>query len=181
MAESITIARPYAKALFETALHLHMLEKITPVLQTLAIAAEEDSLQRFIKNPKTSARDHVALLLSLVSVEPTSLQDLLQRFLTVLALNKRIVLLPSIQQVFTALLSEKEKTLEVKVRSFTALTESQEQKLAQALAMRFQKSVTLRVVIDKTLQGGAVIEAGDLVINGSISHQLQKLKTLLTA
>jgi F-type H+-transporting ATPase subunit delta len=94
---------------------------------------------------------------------------------------ERLILLADVYIQYQALRAEQEKTLEVKVSSYDSLTAEQQQKLSQSLSQRLQREITLNVTIDKSLLGGAIIQAGDLVIDGSVRGKLNKLRTSLAA
>ena len=63
----------------------------------------------------------------------------------------------------------------------TALSADQESRYAAALQKKLGRAVRLRTKVDQTLLGGAVLKAGDLVIDGSIKGRLDRLATELTA
>jgi F-type H+-transporting ATPase subunit delta len=59
------------------------------------------------------------------------------------------------------------------------MSDAQRAKLADSLKARLQRDVRITTAIDPALLGGAVIRAGDLVIDGSIMGRLQRLGTVL--
>ena len=106
---------------------------------------------------------------------------LVNHLVGLLADNKRLQALPDIYLQYEALRAEQEKTLTAKVSSFAVLTSAQQQHLISSLSQRLQRQVTLDVSIDTSLLGGAVIRAGDLVIDGSVRGKLNKLSSNLAA
>jgi len=56
----------------------------------------------------------------------------------------------------------------------------QQEKLAEALSSRLKRKVRMQNSVDAALLGGAVVRAGDLVIDGSLKGRLQRLATDLT-
>ena len=87
--------------------------------------------------------------------------------------------MPDIKAIFEVLRAEQEKTLKVKVISFAELTKEQQAQLTSSLSQRLERQVTLEVNLDKSLLGGAVVHAGDLIIDGSVRGKLNKLRTEL--
>ena len=77
--------------------------------------------------------------------------------------------------------AEHEKTLNVDVISYSALSKHQEAELIQRLKKRLKRDITLNISIDHHLLGCAIIQAGDLVIDGSVRGELNKLKATLVA
>ena len=92
-----------------------------------------------------------------------------------LAENSRLPALPAIAVLFDALKQEAEGKIEVRVRSAQALSDEQQQQIAESMAKRLGKDVSISAEVDETLIAGAVITAGDLVIDGSASGRVQKL------
>lgn len=178
MAETITIARPYAKAVFEFALAENRLKEWSVLLHKLASAVLDPDAVAFINNPATTEHQHCELLTTAV---PVAAESAFGNFLSTLSQNNRLLLLPDILALFERKRAEQEKTLDVDVISFSELSESQKQRMAASLGKRLQRDVTLHVTIDKALMGGAIINAGDLVINGSVRDKLYKLATSLAA
>ena len=100
-------------------------------------------------------------------------------FLRMLSDNGRLGVLPEIAAAYEALRAEAEGRIEVEVRSAQPLGDATRAALQSALERRLSRAVTLANVIDPSLIGGAVIRAGDLVIDGSVHGRLQDLAAAL--
>ncbi len=182
MADNVTIARPYAKAVFNHAVANNELSAWSAVLQTLAQSVANSRVQSFICNPASEMEQQSQLLLFVVAQSQQEKQlSSLDNFVHLLAANKRLLLLPDICVEFEKLRAEQEKTVTVTVKSFAPLTQNQELQLVKSLSQRLQRHVMLDTSIDASLLGGAVIRAGDLVIDGSLRGKLIKLGTDLAA
>lgn len=181
MSDSRTIARPYAKAIFEFALARGQLVEWSEYLHSLALLVEDPELAQFINNPASSVSQHCELLASIATLRGNKADDDVKNLISTLAQNKRILVLPEIRTLYEAMRSEQEKTITVNVFSYSPLSTSKQQQLAESLSARLQRHVTLDVIIDSTLMGGIVIQAGDLVIDGSVRGKLNKLRTGLAA
>ena len=103
----------------------------------------------------------------------------IHQFVTLLAENKRLLLIPGIFSEYERLRAEQEKTMTVTVSSFSAMSNAQQERMVESLTRRLQRKVSLEINIDKSLLGGALIQAGDLVIDGSVRGQLLKLASSL--
>jgi F-type H+-transporting ATPase subunit delta len=110
-----------------------------------------------------------------------SLDAGMRNFIGVLAENHRLLLLPEIVQQYEALRAVVENSIDVDVVSAVTLDAGQAEKLSAALSQRFKRQVRLRTSVDASLLGGAVIRAGDLVIDGSLKGRLERLGTELEA
>lgn len=180
MAESITVARPYAKAIFEVAVEKKTLKRWANLLEILTQAIQTPSVIAFISNPAVTSEQKVDLLSSLVEKQlPSEEKKEVQNLLMVLASNKRLMLLSDIHVLYEFYRAEHEKTLAVDVISFSELSNTQLEKLSQSLSKRLSRQVSLNTSVDPSIMGGAIICAGDLVIDGSVRGQLDKLSHAL--
>ena len=180
MSDSTTIARPYAKAIFEHAMAEKKLAEWSKHLFTLAQTVLEPQGSDFITNPAAKVEQQIELLQSVCSSGQTEDKSL-NNLITLLATNKRLMLLPEIKGLYEAHRAEQEKTLDVDVVSFADITPAQQEQMIESLSKRIQRKVSLKISIDPSLLGGAVIRAGDLVIDGSVRGKLNKLSTGLAA
>jgi F-type H+-transporting ATPase subunit delta len=180
MSDHATIARPYAKAIFEHALAKNELLAWSGILKRLAQVVIDPSAERFISNPSVTTDVQCQFLLSTLA-EFSSDVSALDAFVQLLSANKRLLVVPEICVQFEALRALQEKTLTVSVVSVAPLTDKHQQHLVSALSKRLNRQVSLEMSRDASLIGGAIIRAGDLVIDGSVRTKLTKLGTDLAA
>lgn len=182
MSNTNTIARPYAKAIFQYALDTKQLSAWSNLLHYLASIMLESETSRFINNPSTTPEMHSQLFLDLIEasnhVQP---RKAIENLIHLLAENKRLPALADIYAQFEAMRAEEEKTIVVDVSSFSVLNNTQRDRLIASLSQRMQRRVNLKETLDKSLLGGAVIRAGDFVIDGSVRGKLNKLASVLVA
>lgn len=176
MAERATIARPYAKAAFQYAQDAKAFADWSQGLKAAADIVADPRVAALTKSPQTSQDDLVSIILD---VAGDKLKPGMQNFVRVLAENHRLLLLPEIASHYEALRSDVENTIDVEVVSAVALNDAQADKLSQALSTRLKRKVRMRNSVDASLLGGAVVRAGDLVIDGSLKGRLQRLATEL--
>ena len=98
-----------------------------------------------------------------------------QNFIRLLAKNKRLEVLPAITEQYEMLRAQFENELDVAVTSAAAMNTEQQAKLSSSLKTRFKRDVRMTTTVDASLLGGAVIRAGDLVIDGSIKGRLERM------
>jgi F-type H+-transporting ATPase subunit delta len=94
--------------------------------------------------------------------------------------NGRLSLLLEISQQFAELKAAQEATVEVEVTSALDVSDTEAEQLANVMAKRLHRTVSITTKTDPSLLGGAVIRAGDLVIDGSVRGRLNKLAGALT-
>jgi F-type H+-transporting ATPase subunit delta len=178
VAERATIARPYAKAAFEFARDANAFAAWSQGLKTATEIVADSRVAALAKSPSSTTED---LARFVTDVAGTNLDVSMQNFVRVLAENRRLLLLPEISTHYEEMRSAVENTVDVEVVSAVALDGAQKDKLGSALSKRLKRQVRMRNSVDPTLLGGAVVRAGDLVIDGSLKGRLERLATDLTA
>jgi len=176
MAERATIARPYAKAAFDYARGAGAFAAWSQGLKTAAGIVADPRVAGLIKNPQLTAADMAGLV---ADVAGDALDQAMRNFVQVLAENHRLLLLPEIAAHYEAERARVENTVDVEIVSAVPLSAAQRDTLSAALAKRLGRSVRMSQSIDPALLGGAVIRAGDMVIDGSLKGRLQRLGTAL--
>jgi F-type H+-transporting ATPase subunit delta len=172
MAEAITIARPYAHAAFGIANDKGELKAWSELLAILAHCVAQPEVQSVISNPAVSDEQVISLL---ANVSGKLMTDDAPNFLAVLAQNNRLSLLADIAVIYEELREEAEQMMTADVTSALKLTAKQEKDISAALKTRLGRDITLNTSVDKTLLGGAIIRAGDLIIDGSALGKLNRL------
>jgi F-type H+-transporting ATPase subunit delta len=186
MAESNTIARPYAEAVFELSREAGTLEAWSGALGLASDLMADGQVAEFLANPSLSDGERLEFVTGLLSsAGPAGLLDGGDRhgtnFLKLLIENDRIDVLPEIGAHFETLKAETENVVDVTVTSAAPLDASQKQAIANALRDRLGREIRLETALDEDLIGGAVIRAGDVVIDGSLRARLEGLASALTA
>lgn len=176
MPETRTLARPYAKAIFESAVEKKELKAGSKALMKLAMIASNKEMQPILINPLISKKELATLF---IDIADDSLIETSKQLVMLLAERKRLCLLPAISLLFQELLAEHERTIEVKVVSAYPIDQNRMQRLQYALQNNLKREVTIRCVIDRALLGGAIIYAGDQVIDGSLRSKLKRLSERL--
>jgi F-type H+-transporting ATPase subunit delta len=178
MADKTTIARPYARAAFAAAQAHGYLAAWSDALHTAATVAEDSSFAALLGNPRVSAKQLADFVIGVGGGKQGKEWD---ELVLTLAQNGRLVLLPEIATLFDALKDEQQGVVDVTVTAATQLDDKQQQTLTAALTRRLKREVRLHTAVDATLIGGAVIRAGDLVIDGSLRTRLERMAFELSA
>jgi len=172
MAELTTLARPYAKAAFEVARSAKDLDSWSSSLALAAALTQQPSVAKLLESPTLTAEQKAAVLTDLCDDE---INEKVQSFVSVLAENNRLGLLPAIQRLFENLKAQQEKFSDVKVISAFELDDSVEKALTEKLKTVLESDITLNTTVDNSLLGGVIVRAGDTVIDGSVKGRLNKL------
>lgn len=174
MSQSATLARPYARAAFETARDGGRLAQWSRLFGFSSQLAAAPAMIAALIDPRLDAATAAVLLVPEGEIDPS-----FRQFVTVLAENGRVTELPEVARLFEALRAAEEKKVRVRITSAQALSEEDRNKLTSALKIRFNADVDVTEAVDESLIGGAVIDVGDVVIDGSVRGRLQRLQTEL--
>jgi F-type H+-transporting ATPase subunit delta len=176
MAELTTLARPYAKAAFEIAQPQKQLTEWSGMLSILAVVATDERVKTLLSQPSVKVE---AKADAFIAVCGEYLSEAGKNFVRLLAENKRLSLLPEISVLFEELKAQQESTVQVLVESAYELSDAQKDSLIKSLQTKLGRSVNMQITIDKTLLGGVVIRAEDLVIDASVRGRIAKLAEAL--
>ena len=172
MSSLTTLARPYARAAFELAQSAQALADWDRMLGLAVEMVSDDAIAALIDNPDVGK---VRVLEILNEAAGDAFDERFRGFTRVLSDNGRMPLLPQVAELFRELREEAENRLRVKVVSAVPLDGEQSGRLKETLARRFECEIELENEIDATVIGGAVIYAGDKVIDGSLLGRLDRL------
>jgi len=174
MSQALPLARPYARAAFALARDGGAYAPWSRALAFAARVAADPQVVDLLGSPKLTHADAVSLL----AIDGAGEQ--VRSFLALLADNRRLALLPEIAGLFEELRTEAERVVKAHVTSATALGEGDLEGIKAALRKRFGREVEIETSVDASLIGGAVIDAGDVVIDGSLKGKLGRLQSALT-
>jgi len=176
MDELITVARPYAQAAFEFASAENALKDWSEMLSLLAAIADDAAMHELVNSPHLTETQLADLF---IQVAGENLNDNCANFVRVLASNGRLLLLPEIAALFEVDRRAAEGTVQAQLVTAFPASESQQAEVIASLRKRLGREVELSCSTDAELLGGAIIRAGDLVIDGSVRGKLQRLGTAL--
>ena len=177
MSELTTTARPYARAVFEMASESKDLAGWSELLAFMGAMAANEDVQTLLASPKMTKQSGADAFIALCDKK---LNDKAESLVRMLAENDRLSLLPEMRAIYESLKNEVEGLLEAHVVAAKKLTKAEESSIAAALKKRFGRDVKLKVSVDESLLGGAIIRAGDLVMDGSLKGRLNKMTTVMT-
>lgn len=177
MAEKATIARPYARAAFDFARPRDALAAWSAALAAAAQVVTDPRVAPLLTSPQVRPQQ----LVGLVAEAAGAPQGPVRNFLDLLAENGRLGFLPEIAAQYEVLRTEAEKVADVEVISAMELDGAQQERLAKALRSRLGREIRMHTRTDASLIGGAIVRAGDLVIDGSLKGRLERLASEMNA
>jgi F-type H+-transporting ATPase subunit delta len=177
MAEILTIARPYAQAAFQFADSHQALKEWSAMLEFLAVVAADPEMTSLIENPRMTEAQLSELF---ISIGADRLDDNCHNFIRLLAENRRLTVLPEISALFEIQRRDSERTIRAELITAFPASEAQQAAINDALKLRLGREIELVCTTDASLIGGAIIRAGDLVIDGSVRGKLERLGNSLS-
>jgi F-type H+-transporting ATPase subunit delta len=173
MSQAMTLARPYARAAFSVAREAGALSAWSSALAFAAHVAANSEVAALLGNPKLTHADVITLL------APEGADEALTTMLGLLFENGRLSLLPEITGLFDELRRESERVIKATVTSAAVLVDTELDTIKTGLRRRFGCDVEVETAIDESLIGGAIIDVGDVVIDGSLKGKLSRLQAAL--
>lgn len=182
MSDLTTIARPYAKAVFEFALdevkkaqNEQALDEWDGMLAFLAALVQNEKVQTFL----VSANSAEKLADGIIQLCGEQLDQYGQNLVRLMAQNERLIAMPQVYEEYKHYVENYRAVADVAVVSAYALTKAQQQKIAKAMEKRLARKIELNCSVDKSLVGGVIIRTNDFVIDGSTRGQLHRLASTL--
>jgi F-type H+-transporting ATPase subunit delta len=176
MAESQTLARPYAEAVYGLAREQGSVAVWGGQLSTLVSITTESQISDLINNP-SAPTGVVAGVVNTIGA--SLLTDEAKHLVETMAANRRLATLSEVQVQFNALASEDEGRVQAQVTSAIKMSAAQQKAIKTALDAKWSANVEIVFHIEPSLIGGAIIKARDWVIDGSVASQLKKLSATL--
>ena len=178
MSEQVTAARPYAKAIFELAKKGSNYDVWSDRLKFLSGVVADKNVAAALVQPDSTSADRAGMI---EKIAADKLDAESTNMVRLLAENGRLVSMPSISNLYEEYRAKDEGTLEAHVTSAIELDDNYRNKLSDALAKKFDKKINIVNTVDESLIAGAIITAGDVVIDGSVKGKLAQLGNNLGA
>lgn len=176
MIEPTTLARPYARAAFQFAVDNSVVDSWHQALLAVAAVVAEPSVAKVLDDPATTAPQRAATVVTVLGDDiPAGVAE----FVSVMAENHRLGLSGEVARLFAELRSALDAAANVTLTSAFDVADATVEQLAASLTAKLGKTVDMTVETDASLIGGAIIRAGDMVIDGSVRGRLHKLATAL--
>ncbi len=166
------IARPYAKAAFDLAQDRDDLAGWTDQLALLAAVVDDAQMADVISSPAVSNDQLTELVLDVCG---DKLTEQGQNLVKLMVRNERLQAASEISSQYQTLRDEAEQVIEAQLVTAFEVDETQKEAISAALSKRLGKTIKLVAEVDESLIGGAVVRAGDWVVDGSVKAQLSEL------
>jgi len=171
-------ARKYSRALLESGSPEHHGERAEALNALARLWTSQAALRGTILNPSVKEDQKLAVARDLADKLLPS-DPHFSNFLCLLIKNKRMQMLDLLAEQFKKELDALKRRLQIKITSASEVTPGEQQELEAQLKQGFGGLANLTWVTDSTLLGGAVLQSGDRVFDGSITGALKRMETRL--
>lgn len=141
------------------------------------LLAESEPLQRVLQNPSIAGDRKLAVLDAIAA--RMALAREVRNFVAVLTDHRRLPLLPDISRQIEQELNERLGIADAEVRSARELGDAEKRLLEAEVSRLTGKSVRARYQRDASLLGGAVVQIGSTIYDGSVEGQLERIREQL--
>jgi F-type H+-transporting ATPase subunit delta len=176
MAEPVTIARPYAEAVFSLAKERGELQKWSAMLGLIAGIYHDEQVQKAIANPNATNNDIENLMLAVCGER---IDGAARNFIQTLVHNRRLPVVAEVRELYEQLRAEDEGMAEAKISSAFPLENAQLEQLVALLSSHYRKKINPSVSVDSDLIGGIKVQVGDKVWDASVRGRLQDMAAAL--
>jgi F-type H+-transporting ATPase subunit delta len=177
MADFTTVARPYARAVYQQATETSSVDSWGDALSLMASVASDAAMTEILDNPQLGKEQKGELLLKVIADKLNQQQT---NLIKLMAENGRLKALPEVVDQFEVFRAEAEGKIDAEVVSAFPLSDEQEQAIIATLKTKLGREITLTTSTDESLIGGVVIKAGDTIIDGSMKSRLELLALSLS-
>lgn len=179
MSESMTIARPYAKAIFNLAKNTNTLEEWDNFLSYLSVITNEISIINFIKNKTiyhTEKSKNVLNLLESCNAIDEKIKENSKNFIDLLAFNNRLFCIKEVTLLYKEYMNLELNRIEAVVKTACAVNNLQKDQIINSLSKKFNKNILASFELDEEIIGGFIVKIGDFVLDGSVIGNLRSLR-----
>lgn len=176
MSAYITLARPYAKAIFNQAKSANKVQQWSQWLEYLEVLITDSEMDAFIRSPKSSKGQVTDLL---VDIAGDNIDDEARNLIKLLTMNKRLAIVTDIRALYEQYRADDEGSVNVQVTVAYPLEDNERNTIISALQATLDKKIQIDTTVDPSIIGGIVVRAGDHTIDGSVLGNLKRLEKIL--
>lgn len=176
------IADRYATALLDVAMGRGYAADARAVLDEFCVVIRESAeLRQFLATPAVSHDDKVAVMRTLMDRMGVTSQarPMMENFLGVVADHRRGGILPEIAESYTQKMNERLGIAVAQVNSAAELNASERAELERAFAGVTKKTIQANYSVEPELVGGAVVQIGSVIYDGSVKEHLKRMQEKL--
>ncbi|MDR2839262.1 MAG: F0F1 ATP synthase subunit delta [Azonexus sp.] len=176
MAESVTIARPYAEALFQAAKESGKQAEWSGQIAALGQVAGNEEVRAAISNPNVAAGQRVDFFKAVCG---KTVSAGLSNFIQILSDNGRLGVLPEIAELYENYKRAEEGTRQAEIFSAFPIDDKQVKMLVPQLETAFKSKLEAKVVVAPELIGGIKVIVGDQMLDASVRGKLDAMAVAL--
>jgi len=175
MSHQSRVAKRYSKAFVGAVQEAGNLEKEVAGLRGFCeLKRESKVLNRYLLNVTVNAKSKIAVIEDICKEIGAS--DMLRRFLVLLAAKGRLDCLDEIEVAVQDKVNEIMNIRELAITTSAPISEKSREVITQALSEQLSAQIRLEENVDPDLWGGAVVQVGSTIYDGSLKGKIQRLR-----
>ena len=174
-----TYARAFADVVMTARNQLDPARALQELHSVDALLKESDQLRRVLENPSIPGDRKRAVLDAITARLGTTRQ--VRNFVAVLTDNRRLPLFSEILKQVEQELNDRQGFAEAQVSTARPLGDPEKRMLEAEITRLTGKKVRARYEQDASLLGGAVVQVGSTIYDGSVKGQLEKIREQLVS
>jgi ATP synthase, F1 delta subunit len=149
-------------------------------LENAAEVVKDSAMLNLVKSPGIDKQTLAKTIFS-ISNEASGAPESEDRmnFISLPSQNSRLEALPEIKKQFQQMKQELERVVEATITTASEISEESLNTIKAALETKLNQSVSIEVMTDEGLIGGAKIQMGDSMIDASVRSQIDELGRIL--
>ena len=171
------VAKQYARALFELTppAQLDSVKQALEQFQLLVSGDKELSLA--LTNPAVALKERVSVAQEIA--KRLSAPELIGGFLNRLIENGRLAALPAVIRVLSDFIDAFKKIQGIEITSASALSSDEQATILKQIQQDLGQEARISWQVDPAIMGGLRVKAGDILLDGSVSSRLEKIRASL--
>lgn len=173
------IARRYSAALFDVVKRNNTIDAAASGLASVtALIAGSSELKAVLDSATVPPVKKLAVMATLTAQLTVSVE--IERLITALGDRDRLAIIGEVAAAFDARVREERHIQQAIVTTAVPLTAEKIAALAASLSQALGGTITIDAHVDPSIVGGVIAQVGSLVFDGSVTRQLERMKTELT-
>ncbi len=177
----LIIATRYAQALFNVVVAQHLDGEVEEELIAFSSALQSSSdLKKFFESPKFDFESKRKFLQRIYQERRSQQHGILINFFSLLLEKKRFYLIHEIAIAFKKISDDFQGQSVAEIKTAVPLDHPTEKMIVAQLEKLAGYHITVKKVVDPKLLGGVAVRVRNRIIDGSVRHELDRMKKVLT-
>lgn len=168
------VANRYAKALFDLAIEMKLLDQIhKDVVLLLSVCKQNRDFMLMLKSPVINDKKKQSIFTEIFGKK---VNELTLRFLILITKNRREIILDIVAEQFIIIYQEYKNILPTLLTTAVKLETETRDKIVTLLSDRAEATIDLTEEVDENIIGGFVLEFDEMQYDASVLRKIKNLR-----